>query len=79
VQKLAEYLADLEAHLLLWQANYVAWIPDHSERAVVYLDDNAQHGIPFQKVVPRSSATFFGKLGLEDNHDLLGRPTTHCC
>ena len=45
--KLGEYLANLEAHLLLWQGKYAAWIPEHPERALVYLDDEARHGTPF--------------------------------
>ncbi len=45
--KLAQYLADLEAHLLLWHAKYQAWIPEHPERALVYLADEKSHGIGF--------------------------------
>jgi hypothetical protein len=45
--QLANYLADLEAHLLLWQAKYNAWIPDHPERALVYLEDEERHGVRF--------------------------------
>jgi hypothetical protein len=47
--KLAAFLADLEAHLLLWRAKYNAWIPDHPERALVYLADESRHGTPFPK------------------------------
>lgn len=47
--KLAAYLGDLEAHLLLWQAKYSAWIPDHPERALVYLAGESKHGTPFPK------------------------------
>lgn len=47
--RLARYLADLEAHLLLWQAKYVAWIPDHPERALVFLGDEERHGTGFPK------------------------------
>ncbi len=44
---LAKYLADLEAHLLLWHAKFRAWIPDHPERALVYLADEERHGVGF--------------------------------
>jgi hypothetical protein len=47
--KLAVFLADLEAHLLLWQAKYNAWMPDHPERALVYLADQSKHGLPFPR------------------------------
>ena len=47
--QLADYLADLEAHLLLWKAKYRIWIPDHPERALVYLADEERHGIGFPK------------------------------
>jgi hypothetical protein len=47
--KLAEYLTDLEAHLLLWQAKFQAWIPDHQDRALVYLADEERHGVEFPK------------------------------
>jgi len=45
--KLAQYLVSLEAHLLLWQAKYRIWIPEHPERALVYLDDEKRHGLGF--------------------------------
>ncbi len=44
---LSLFLADLEAHLLLWQAKFAAWMPDHPERSLVYLDDEGRHGTPF--------------------------------
>jgi hypothetical protein len=47
--RLSKYLADLEAHLLLWEAKYRVWIPDHPERALVYLADEESHGIGFPK------------------------------
>lgn len=45
--KLAAFLCDLEAHLLLWRAKYNSWIPEHPERALVYLADEGKHGTPF--------------------------------
>jgi hypothetical protein len=47
--QLAKYLTDLEAHLLLWQAKFKAWIPERPERALVYLADEETHGIGFPK------------------------------
>jgi len=34
---LALFLAQLEAHLVLWVAKYEAWIPQHPEHALVFL------------------------------------------
>ena len=45
--ELARKLADLEAHLLLWNAKYELWIPENPEHALVYLADEAGHGIGF--------------------------------
>lgn len=56
--QLAKYLTDLEAHLLLWQAKFKAWIPDHPERALVYLADEERHGVGF----PRGGAALVGGL-----------------
>jgi hypothetical protein len=47
--QLSKYLADLETHLLLWEAKYRIWIPDHPERALVYLADEERHGVGFPK------------------------------
>lgn len=44
---LAEKLAALEAHLILWNAKYETWIPDTPEHALVYLADEEEHGIGF--------------------------------
>jgi hypothetical protein len=46
-KQLAYMLAILEAHLRLWHAKYEAWIPEHPEHALVYLDDEARHGVGF--------------------------------
>lgn len=48
-EKLAERLRDLEMHLLLWQAKYQFWIPDHPEHALVYMEDEKGHGLGFPK------------------------------
>ena len=45
--ELAEKLATLETHLILWHAKYETWIPDTPEHALVYLVDEEDHGIGF--------------------------------
>jgi hypothetical protein len=66
--RLPELLSHLEAHLILWHAKYEAWIPDHPEHALVYLDDEKRHGLGFPTgiddvvaelagLAPRSPAT----------------------
>ena len=47
--RLADQLNQLDAHLLLWRAKYKGWIPDHAEHALVYLADEAGHGLGFPK------------------------------
>jgi hypothetical protein len=49
--KLAESLSALEAHLLLWHAKYAVWLPDRPAHALVYLQDEEEHGIGFPKRV----------------------------
>jgi len=44
---LAEALAKLQLHLMLWLAKYEMWIPDRPEHALVYLADEEKHGIEF--------------------------------
>ena len=46
---LALFLAQLEAHLILWVAKYEAWIPEHPEHALVFLADEERHGVGFPK------------------------------
>ena len=46
---LALFLAQLEAHLVLWVAKYEAWIPEHPEHALVFLADEERHGVGFPK------------------------------
>lgn len=41
----ALFLADLEAHLVVWFAKYEAWIPNQPEHAVVFLADEEKHGV----------------------------------
>jgi len=55
--KLALFLAQLEAHLIIWNAKYEVWIPDHPERAIVFLADEEKHGVQF----PKKGATILAK------------------
>ena len=54
---LALFLAQLEAHLIIWAAKYEVWIPDHPEHAVVFLADEEKHGVRF----PKNGATILAK------------------
>lgn len=58
--RLARSLAHLEAHLVLWQAKYHSWIPDHPEHALVYLDDEKRHGLGFPPGVDTLVASLLG-------------------
>ena len=60
---LALFLAQLEAHLVLWVAKYEAWIPEHPEHALVFLVDEERHGVGF----PKGGTTILSGL--------LGHPT----
>lgn len=45
--ELGTALKKLEAHLVLWRAKYLCWIPDNENRALVFLADEKDHGIGF--------------------------------
>ncbi len=47
--ELALFLAELEAHLVIWVAKNAAWIPDQPDHALVYLADENKHGLAFPK------------------------------
>ncbi len=47
--QLALFLAQLEAHLVIWVAKYEAWIPDQPDHALVFLADEDNHGVAFPK------------------------------
>jgi len=49
LQALARQLSALEPHLLMWLAKYAAWIPETPSHALVYLNDEEGHGVPFPK------------------------------
>jgi hypothetical protein len=44
---LAQNLAELDVHLLLWRAKYEAWIPNSPQHALVYMADENAHGVRF--------------------------------
>jgi hypothetical protein len=45
--RLSRALQQLEVHLLVWQAKYDLWIPNNPERTIVYMADEATHGVGF--------------------------------
>ena len=45
--QVAQKLADLEAHLLLWHAKYTVWIPENPAHSLIYLADEERHGVGF--------------------------------
>lgn len=47
--QVAQKLADLEAHLLLWHAKYTVWIPENPAHSLVYLADEEEHGVGFPR------------------------------
>ena len=51
---LAQQLAALEPHLLMWLAKYAAWIPETPAHALVYLADEEDHGVPFPRGIERT-------------------------
>ena len=57
---LALFLAQLEAHLVLWVAKYEAWIPNHPEHALVFLADEERHGVAFPRNGSRILARVLG-------------------
>lgn len=49
--ELARDLARLEAHLHLWRAKHAYWIAGNERHALVYLAEEARHGVEFPKTV----------------------------
>jgi hypothetical protein len=49
LSKLSQSLMALEAHLYLWHAKYVIWMPDTPAHSLVYLADEKRHGVVFPK------------------------------
>jgi hypothetical protein len=44
---LATQLQTLDVHLIVWEAKYAHWIPNHPDHALVYLQDEKEQGIGF--------------------------------
>jgi hypothetical protein len=44
---LADELGQMQIHVILWNAKYEMWIPDHPEHALVYMADEKSHGARF--------------------------------
>jgi len=49
--EMANQLAILESHLILWLAKYEAWIPQNPEHALIYMADENKHGVGFPKKI----------------------------
>ena len=60
-KELADNLFALEMHLLLWHAKYEAWIPNQIEHALVYMNDEKEHGLGFPRERVRKRLLSDGK------------------
>jgi hypothetical protein len=61
-ERLAEQLAKLQVHLLLWIAKYEMWIPERPEHALVYLADEERHGIEFPHELDQAVESVLRKM-----------------
>jgi len=59
--RLAQMLRDAELHLALWEAKYEYWIPNNPEHSLVFLDDEAHHGVPFPHGIDEVVAKLLGQ------------------
>jgi hypothetical protein len=66
--QLASGLNQLEAHLWLWRAKYRSWIPDHPQHALVYLADEADHGLGFPQGIEAILARVISPPKAETQH-----------
>jgi hypothetical protein len=64
---LATQLTALEPHLLMWLAKYEIWIPDRWEHALVYLNDEEKHGVPFPEGIERTIHRALGMPVISDS------------
>jgi len=60
LKDLARQLSALEPHLLMWLAKYATWIPHSPAHALVYLDDEEGHGVPFPKRIEHTIQVALG-------------------
>ncbi len=58
--ELPSQLNALDVHLRLWLAKYEAWLPNHSEHALVYLEDEKRHGVGFPSGLDETVADLVG-------------------
>jgi hypothetical protein len=57
---LPSQLNALDVHLRLWLAKYEAWLPNQPEHALVYLEDEEQHGVGFPRGLDKAVADLVG-------------------
>jgi hypothetical protein len=62
--KLAEDLANLEAHLLQWPAKYEVWVPNNPQHVVVYMADEKDYGVPFPQGLENVVAEVLKEQGI---------------
>jgi hypothetical protein len=53
---LAKELAELQEHLIVWNAKFQVWIPERPEHALVFLADEKEHGIGFPSGIDETVA-----------------------
>jgi len=51
LQELANELSILAGHLMLWHAKFNSLIPNDPKHALIYMDDEKEHGLPFPRSV----------------------------
>jgi hypothetical protein len=59
---LAGKLSQLESHLFLWLAKYAILIPNNPERAIIYMDDEKRHGVPFPHGIENAVAAVMKRI-----------------
>ncbi len=50
----------LDVHIRLWLAKYEAWLPNHPQHALVYLEDEKRHGVGFPSGLDKAVADLVG-------------------
>jgi hypothetical protein len=71
-EKLSRWLHQLELHLTLWHAKYDYWMED-PRHSLVYLGDEADHGVPFPRGIEKVVDEALRELG-QPNFDTLPVP-----
>lgn len=70
---LAAKLNLLASHLMLWHAKFEAWIPDNPKHALVYMADEADHGLGFPQGVDGLVLRALREIGCPPLRRWLGR------